>query len=551
VRFAIFGGSNDNFGTADTYAFLASSHAIDWSTTEAQRQIKLTEDVVITGMTFLPTTAPGVGNTRTFTVRKNGVDTGVTLTISGTDTSGTFSGSVAFADGDLISLKASSTGTPAAPGNTYWHLTLNTTGQKALLMGGCAGTPSTTVTQYTNPFGASNWSGTSAVLDVPVACPGNVTKSAFVTSAAPGAGKSFAFSLRLNAATDALTATVADANTSATATGSQALVAGDNIQMKSVPAGTPTAGVVGWCLTFEPATDGETFTGYGSSAAPSTTATHFEQPLGVGLNGWNASSGGRRVRPPACDIKDVQVRLSAAPGIGSSRTIRLGYDAVTTHTVTITDLATTGVDTTSAAIPADGGAAGLILASAVPAIPPAACNVHVGYALVFPQLEEHSGTGSLTAAATLTASGVADRAGTTSVTATATIAGSGVAARSGAATISAASAISGTGVAARAGAGTLAAAAALAATGIAARAGSAALTATASATAAGITARTGSGTLTAAAALTGVGASSGSRLDIDGPTATLVADGRRGATLTASARTVDLVDGGATSVTLT
>jgi hypothetical protein len=59
-------------------------------------------------------TAPGASKSRTFTVRKNGVATSAVVTISGTDTTGSWSGSVDFAAGDLISLESVPTGTPAA-----------------------------------------------------------------------------------------------------------------------------------------------------------------------------------------------------------------------------------------------------------------------------------------------------------------------------------------------------------------------------------------------------------------------------------------------------
>ncbi len=61
--------------------------------------------------------APGVGSSWTFTIRKNGVDTAVACTVTGTGAANQkcsdTTHSVVFAAGDLISVRESSTGAPA------------------------------------------------------------------------------------------------------------------------------------------------------------------------------------------------------------------------------------------------------------------------------------------------------------------------------------------------------------------------------------------------------------------------------------------------------
>lgn len=67
-------------------------------------------------------TAPGAGNTVTYTLRDNGANTAATITLSGTATTGNWTGSVALAANDLvdISITLSSLGTTSAAG---WGLT--------------------------------------------------------------------------------------------------------------------------------------------------------------------------------------------------------------------------------------------------------------------------------------------------------------------------------------------------------------------------------------------------------------------------------------------
>lgn len=61
------------------------------------------------------TIAPGSGKSRTFTLRKNGADTALVVAIADANTAGAdVSNSVTVAAGDRLTLKATSSGTPAA-----------------------------------------------------------------------------------------------------------------------------------------------------------------------------------------------------------------------------------------------------------------------------------------------------------------------------------------------------------------------------------------------------------------------------------------------------
>lgn len=64
--------------------------------------------------------APGVGNTRTATLRVNEADTAVTFTIAGLDTFGSYTaGDLSLSVGDIVSLKWTGTGTPPSAGLSH------------------------------------------------------------------------------------------------------------------------------------------------------------------------------------------------------------------------------------------------------------------------------------------------------------------------------------------------------------------------------------------------------------------------------------------------
>ncbi|MGD9613853.1 MAG: hypothetical protein AB7H90_01500 [Alphaproteobacteria bacterium] len=99
--------------TTLTFYYPLSGGTAAGSATEADEQ-SIAENMVITTMSVKLDTAPGTGASRTFTLRKNGVDTGLTCTISGTDTAATVTGSVTVADDDLLSTSAVPS-SPTAP----------------------------------------------------------------------------------------------------------------------------------------------------------------------------------------------------------------------------------------------------------------------------------------------------------------------------------------------------------------------------------------------------------------------------------------------------
>lgn len=386
-----FGG--DNTGALTTgvqYSYIVPCMSTSWSSTETQRQIPISEDIIVTKMVVRIDTAPGVGKQWSFMLRDDGAFSPVSLTIADTATSATFTGTAAIAALSLLALECTPSGAPTA--FTNWHVEIwySTVGDKQLILGADSNTMSGTTTSYHNIHGGhgSAWATSPTDYQVPIPTDCTVTKMTLASpEGSPGTGKDFTASLRVNNTTDAISVTVNDSETIDTTTGSVDLVPGDVAVLKVVPNGTPTSRRLAWCMTVVPDIPGEMIFGYSSTAAPSTTADNYEQMFSVGNNGWNSTESVRLSRPPTAKYKKLYVELATAPGAaasGKSRTFTLRDNGVDTAlAVTISETATTGNNTATVVIHTGNGNSGTW--KATPTNTPAASSgVHIGYVAIAP-----------------------------------------------------------------------------------------------------------------------------------------------------------------------
>lgn len=113
----LLGGNTTNPGTPATYSNWYGPAS--WNTTEANRQA-LGGRCQITDMYVLLGTQPGVGKTRTITLRKNGSATNLAVTIVDTATTGSDAATDVIIDElDLLSIESTTTGTPNSSGVRY------------------------------------------------------------------------------------------------------------------------------------------------------------------------------------------------------------------------------------------------------------------------------------------------------------------------------------------------------------------------------------------------------------------------------------------------
>lgn len=308
-------------------------------------------------------TAPGVGASRTFTIRKNGADTALTVTLSDLATSARLTGvDVSVAAGDLVAVKATATGAPDAGNGTRWSLEFEgTMPNESAYAQQLSTTGTTAVARQTGVFAFPS-TYIATVRNV-VAAAGTLTGMRARVNTAPGVGNGMTFYLNKNGTrqdgsggTVNTACALVGAITTASASYSLPLVAGDVVYTEAVPSGSFTTRFFGLGVSFIATTDGESqccggedlpaTTQYGQvpinlSALPSTTETAFASRFAGGVS--------------SIVLSGMQLLFTVAPGAGKSRTLDLRRNAASVGpTVTISDAATTGSDLVNMATIADG-----------------------------------------------------------------------------------------------------------------------------------------------------------------------------------------------------
>src|SRR5688572_26414776 len=252
-----FGEATTSLASTGTF-YNGMLYGADWGATATSVENVAALAGTLTGYRIDLSNNPGAaasGKLRTFVIEKNGTaqdgsggtpDT--TITISETATSGSTTFSLSVAATDTIRLKQTPTATPttsAAVGTmTFVSATL---GQWN--MGGTTDdTPSTTVTEYLQAFGGFSiggtaWNATEANREN-LGPETSLTVSGLYVSltAAPGAGNTYAFTLRKNAGATAQTVTIADAATAGGPSGGAVVTItnADRVSLEQVPTSSPT-----------------------------------------------------------------------------------------------------------------------------------------------------------------------------------------------------------------------------------------------------------------------------------------------------------------------
>jgi len=184
-------------------------------------------------------TAPGVGNSFTFTVMVDGVASSLACTISGTDTTGSNLANLAtYLTGDAISLRAVPSSNPDV-GEVSWSVRNWVSGTEYTNFANMSSLDNT-LTEY---MYVSGYNSPSATYERRQYISTNCAYSDMYIelSAAPGVGTSYTFTLVKHGVDTDLTATVSNADTTASdTTHSVQINPGDLLTYKIVPSGTPT-----------------------------------------------------------------------------------------------------------------------------------------------------------------------------------------------------------------------------------------------------------------------------------------------------------------------
>lgn len=342
-----------NAAVTTTAAFTSFGQGFVTSgTTNAQAAARMPRAGTLSNMRVNLTNAPGAGVSGTFTIQKNGVDTTLAVTVSDPATSSTnTTDTVSYVAGDTIAIKM--VGTASLPTPQPGIFVDDSGVGQALISGSSNVSPSATSVS-TSPL--QHGIATSAAVDVNGIIPtgGTLSNLNLRAATAPGVGKSWTATLVLNGVDSALTIAVVDnATVNADTTHSVAVVAGDLVQWKLTPAGTPTSGRVLITCQFVPTIDGESIQMYGPT-------TNLAQ--NTGNNFTNAANGGSWLTAErgiafnaGYTLRKLRTVLTAAPGAGTGWRTQMRVNAVATNpSVTITGTNTSGNDSTNTSSPTAG-----------------------------------------------------------------------------------------------------------------------------------------------------------------------------------------------------
>lgn len=376
---AVWTGVSGTLSTANPrYQLVSAGPQYAWNALENNtggsqgRSVPITENIVITKFTMWVGTAPG-GGSWTFTIRNNAANTAASMVMSGAATTVSWSGQLACTAGDLICIAAVPSSSPTNAGATYWTIEYTTQGNHYLVVSGNDGPSSGTGTYYYLPFGGNNTAVTTVAATNETIIPTDltVTRISAITDQTNGSG-SYTYYVRNNTtATDSSFSAVVNTSPyqAVSGTGSLTFSPGDSIVIKEVRSGTNWANIRS-CMTVTPSFTGEIVQAFNSTAAPSTSATNYNTPLGNGSSAWNATESAVYMRMPASVISKLYIQLATAPGALQGRTFTLRSNITDTPVaVTISGTSTTGNNIASSAVHTDGN---LFSISAVPVGTPAA-----------------------------------------------------------------------------------------------------------------------------------------------------------------------------------
>src|SRR3990167_3383309 len=318
------GSEGADLATSGT-EYLPARGGIDPDTTESTKQTLISEAGTVKTFYVELRTAPGAVTTRTFTLRKNGSNQSLTVTISGTDTTGSdLSNSFTVVAGDRLTISSTVTGTPAAS-VVFWSMLFDSSTAKRSILNGNRSTISTTVGNYVSLGGHTGTSIETSEFANEILIPTSGTiKNLYVElSASPGASKSRAFTVYKNSLLTTLAKTVSDSDTTGNNTSdSFSVSAGDAIVILTSPSGTPSASDVYVCVTFEANNDGEFILAMSTDdLVPGGTNTEFIQVTSGDAFWWNteASEFNQQQLSDRCLIKNIYFETTGSgPGVGKS-----------------------------------------------------------------------------------------------------------------------------------------------------------------------------------------------------------------------------------------
>lgn len=347
-------GQSEAFTAGGVTAYMPFSgwfgHLDSTFATELQNVTVIAAPFTLSNFYVRLSSAPGVGFSRTFTIRKNQADTGVTITISDNNTLGfDYTHTVDFAPGDMLAIKETCVGSPQAATYAFAALGNNPTTkcQHMACSDFFGANPSTSATTFMSPMGGKFGNATEVNVQQVVPAAGSISGLQAYLFGVPGGAASWTITLRKNGVDTALTTTVTGgAAQGSDTTHSVAVAKGDLISLRLTPAGTPsTLGYYTVAVAFTPTIDGDAIYGI-NQGGNSTSVIGYSTPYGC-FTGWNATDPfASYFEPGPGFIKNIYFAVSTAPGGAATwlATLRKHF-ADTALAVTLLGAATSGETT--------------------------------------------------------------------------------------------------------------------------------------------------------------------------------------------------------------
>lgn len=353
-----WGNLGDSTHTTNTEFSLVTGRA-GWNATENRRYQVCPSDGTVSKLKLVLETAPGSGNSFAFTLRVNEADSSLTVTISGSDTSGSdLSNQVSVSAGDTVSMQSVPTGGPTVGIAKFTMIFTGDVSNESVLMATNAGAAlNASATEYDVVQHLTGLGPVATELDAQQLCAGAGTIKNLYVKMSASAGSdpdAYRFTLRKNGVSQSLTVTItATATTGNDTSNSFSVAAGDLLTLLIEPLNAPSASPhAAWGVTFVADTDGESLVMCGNSDDIHTSNTEHASVAGATGLQWGTGGGSEeanRTLLDTCVMRDLYVSLENAPGSGNSFTFStrinpgIGYSAGNLA-VTISDASTTGND---------------------------------------------------------------------------------------------------------------------------------------------------------------------------------------------------------------
>lgn len=314
-----------------------------WTASEPQGSILNVAGTIASLYVDLGGTAPGSGKSWTVTVRVNGVDSALAVTISNAATTGSATASISIAAGDRVTLKCVPSGTPSAP--STFETAMEFSGTASGVSPWCGSQTAGLDSGRNGPCQGSGDPSTSGIGIMPTG--GTISYLRARSPSALASGESIVLALNVNGSDSTLTVTLDNTHQEAEdPTHTVTVAAGDKVYISIIHyAGSGSGAIVSaYGVKWTPTTEGE------AVVMGRDQLNSFGQRYVVmqSIASDAAAETLRCVLPFAADWKKLYLDgIGEAPGGAATFTVTGRQNAADSAlTVTLTGAAQTGNDIT-------------------------------------------------------------------------------------------------------------------------------------------------------------------------------------------------------------